>query len=155
MNVHSSDDLNLSQSPPFPFPDEYSVKLRPAKANGKVIGDKGARGKMLYRVMRYSPSSYTTKIKVLLFNLKGGDSPVYGFAGTCSGVPATTLAFLNITRPKAKRFSWKFESEQSVASQSAGKAALDAVVTDAYGTVGRAGNKLALCGPVFYWYPKM
>ncbi|CAI5487734.1 unnamed protein product [Closterium sp. Naga37s-1] len=133
------------------------AKLRPTKCNGKVVGDKGASGKIVIAAVKYSASSYTTTTKFLLQNLKGGDKPVYGYVRKCTETPADSrpmadLAFVNITSAaggQRGRYSWKFESETLQNTELDARLAVYLAVSSSFAVIGRAGNERALYGQVF------
>ncbi|CAI5486636.1 unnamed protein product [Closterium sp. Naga37s-1] len=55
---------------------KYVVNLRPTKVNGKIVGDKGASGKVVLKVVRYSATSYYHHYVLQVLNIKSeGKAP--------------------------------------------------------------------------------
>ncbi|CAI5961354.1 unnamed protein product [Closterium sp. NIES-65] len=65
--------------------EKRAAKLRPTRKNGKVIGDKWASGKMVFKTVMYSASSYAGIYACNIFKIdSGGQTP------GSSGVPSCT-----------------------------------------------------------------
>ncbi|CAI5530525.1 unnamed protein product [Closterium sp. Naga37s-1] len=129
---------------------KWVAHLRPAKFNGKVVGDRGASGKVKLKVVELTPSLYKLSYDYKIFSLRGGDAPKLGYLDSCfaDGIlaPATMV---NITKPKTRRRRYSFTShgELQANSESTARKSIESFTqSGAFAVVGREGNKVALCG---------
>ncbi|CAI5469079.1 unnamed protein product [Closterium sp. Yama58-4] len=97
----------------FKTVEKYVAKMRPTVLKGKVIGCKGASGKMVMKVVRYSATNYQYSFTVNLMKLQnGGALPAsVGYATACTGrTNADMISWHNLTTDKqgrAKRYSFQ------------------------------------------------
>ncbi|CAI6011983.1 unnamed protein product [Closterium sp. NIES-65] len=134
----------------------FGAVLRPTWHQGKVIGDKGASGRVVVKAVRYSEARYTVFLKIFIFAIKSrGKNPMTTPASTCtSGTPSYMNIpedkWLNITTRRGgsnKRYSFKMAATSPTTVESA--AIEDArLITGGgkYFLVGHEGKKYALCG---------
>ncbi|CAI5469077.1 unnamed protein product [Closterium sp. Yama58-4] len=94
--------------------DKYVAKLRPTKVNGKVIGCKGASGRMVMKITKYSATNYRYSFTTNLIKLQnGGGSPgfvSYAHSCTASNEFADLISWYNIATDKdgrARRYSFQ------------------------------------------------
>ncbi|CAI5481677.1 unnamed protein product [Closterium sp. Yama58-4] len=98
---------------PIPMPVKYVAKFRPSTLNRKVIGDKGASGKYVRKIVRYSATTYYSESVISILTIKtGGKEPNIRVAKSCTGASQDIPAqWTNITSDKTgrrKRYSFVF-----------------------------------------------
>ncbi|GJP82974.1 hypothetical protein CLOP_g13187, partial [Closterium sp. NIES-67] len=130
--------------------------LRPTKRNGKVVGDKGASGSLVLKLVRYSSTSFAEVSRFRILNVKSGSEPLIGTARTClTATPAAfTSPFVNATSDKGarrKRYSFFYDSSAGgMPSEANGRTDIEHFLGldagDRYVVVGHPDNMLALCG---------
>ncbi|CAI5461197.1 unnamed protein product [Closterium sp. Yama58-4] len=130
---------------------KYVAIMHPTKVNGKVVGDKGASGRMEFKAVRFSATSYRFIYKLRLFNLKGGETPWMDFAPTCFTTLRYNSEATNITSPKdarRKRYSFIYDFVGHVGTEADARANVWSLVSSTHAIVGRTGMQYALCGKV-------
>ncbi|CAI5506069.1 unnamed protein product [Closterium sp. Naga37s-1] len=90
---------------------KYVAKMPPTKQNGKVVGDKGAWGRYVIKVVRYSATTYYATYDAFIMSIKsGGKEPYQGTGASCAGdVTQGGGQWTNITSDKngrLKRYSF-------------------------------------------------
>ncbi|CAI5517774.1 unnamed protein product [Closterium sp. Naga37s-1] len=132
---------------------KYVTKLRPTTLNGKVVGDKGARGKYVTKIMRFSATTYYAESVISVLNINsGGKELTIRVATSCTGLSQDiTAQWTNITSNKTgrrKRYSFVFtytDGPKSLAKLREQTEGVFKALGD-YTQVGHANNENALCG---------
>ncbi|CAI5988424.1 unnamed protein product [Closterium sp. NIES-64] len=136
--------------------EKRAAKLRPTRKNGKVIGDKWASGKMVFKTVMYSASSYAGIYACNIFKIdSGGQTPGSSGVPSCTDSPVggnSPLPWVNVTSAKAghnKLYSFKLKLQVPLKTKAEASAFMQQF-TEAgeFFRVGHDRNGFALCGKV-------
>ncbi|CAI5466954.1 unnamed protein product [Closterium sp. Yama58-4] len=127
---------------------KYVGNLRPTKVNGKVVGDKGASGKIIMKGIRYASTSYASSLFFQVLNIaSGGEPPSTSFGASCipNGFePPMSKTWVEVTSSKSarrKRYSFIVKEFSGAKSLAEVRSAMDEALR-----VNHSNNKLVLCG---------
>ncbi|CAI5527041.1 unnamed protein product [Closterium sp. Naga37s-1] len=133
---------------------KYMGTLHPTKINGKVVGDKGASGKIVMKGIRYASTSYASSLFFQVLNIaSGGEPPSTSFGASCipnSFEPPLTKTWVEVTSSKSarrKRYSFIVKEFSGAKSLAEVRSAMgEAMASGKFIRVNHTNNKLVLCG---------